>query len=246
MKRRRNGASHTGTTPGNEGRYEGYDVLAQQKYWDDHTREVVLGRMEDAQRASERLLESLQFFSREEARTVEALTDQLLAQFDDPKIPVVHLVDQRLAKGETDGWRYEDLPEDGEAWRRSMAALDEDSAARFGRAFADCSRDEQAAVIVDIVNADSWHGWKSARIWSLWTRYACAAFYGHPWAWNEIGFGGPAYPRGYKVLRVGWREPWERPEADADDPVPWANRAEEARKHHEEFLPTPPAEGDRK
>ena len=22
-------------------------------------------------------------------------------------------------------------------------------------------------------------------------------FYAHPWAWNEIGFGGPAYPRGY-------------------------------------------------
>ena len=28
-------------------------------------------------------------------------------------------------------------------------------------------------------------------------RYVAQAFYSHPWAWNEIGFGGPAYPRGY-------------------------------------------------
>ena len=38
-----------------------------------------------------------------------------------------------------------------------------------------------------------------------------AAFYSHPWAWNEIGFGGPAYPRGY--MRLGptsTREPFER------------------------------------
>ena len=34
-------------------------------------------------------------------------------------------------------------------------------------------------------------------------RSMLAAFYSHPWAWNEIGFGGPAYPRGYARLGVG-------------------------------------------
>ena len=28
-------------------------------------------------------------------------------------------------------------------------------------------------------------------------RVVLSCFYSHPWAWNEIGFGGPAYPRGY-------------------------------------------------
>ena len=46
-------------------------------------------------------------------------------------------------------------------------------------------------------------------MWSLWTRYACTAFYSHPWAWNEIGFPGPAYPRGYKNPGVDAREPFE-------------------------------------
>ena len=45
-----------------------------------------------------------------------------------------------------------------------------------------------------------WHGFDAGHLWSLWTRYACTAFYSHPWAWNEMGFGGPAYPRGYKNI----------------------------------------------
>ena len=51
-------------------------------------------------------------------------------------------------------------------------------------------------------------------------RYACTAFYSHPWAWNEIGFGGPAYPRGYKNIGLDRREPWEGPEVGAHDPKP--------------------------
>ena len=38
------------------------------------------------------------------------------------------------------------------------------------------------------------------------------AFYSHPWAWNEIGFPGPAYPRGYLNLGINAREHWERPD----------------------------------
>jgi hypothetical protein len=70
----------------------------------------------------------------------------------------------------------------------------------------------------------------AAHTWGLWMRYACTAFYAHPWAWNEIGFGGPAYPRGYKNIGVGSREPWEHKETDARDPVPWARRVEAAKR----------------
>jgi hypothetical protein len=50
-------------------------------------------------------------------------------------------------------------------------------------------------------------------------RMLLAAFYSHPWAWNEIGFGGPAYPRGYARLGVGQRETWEGAPAFELDPV---------------------------
>ena len=44
-------------------------------------------------------------------------------------------------------------------------------------------------------------GCPAGRVFALWMRYACAAFYSHPWAWNEIGFGGPAYPQGLQEPR---------------------------------------------
>jgi hypothetical protein len=50
-------------------------------------------------------------------------------------------------------------------------------------------------------------------------RAILSAFYSHPWAWNEIGFGGPAYPRGYARFGPGQRESWEGAPAFELDPV---------------------------
>jgi len=218
-------AEGPGTTPGNEGRFEGYDVLSQKKYWDPATAGVVEARLTPPGR--------LAFFTESEAATAAALLDLLLGQHEEPKVPVLELVDQRLDAGETDGWRYEDLPEDSEAWRQSLAFLDEDAKEQLGQRFHLCSDDDLGRLLQGVKDSQTWHEWSAEHVWSLWTRYACSAFYAHPWAWNEVGFGGPAYPRGYKVLHPGWREPWERPETDAEDPVPWATRAEDAKRSHE-------------
>ena len=40
------------------------------------------------------------------------------------------------------------------------------------------------------------------------------ALYSHPKAWNEIGFGGPASPRGYVRLDGDRPDPWEAAEAE--------------------------------
>ena len=215
-----------GTTPGGKGSFDGYDVMAERRRWDPVTARVVDDKMAPPDRG-------LLFFTEEEATTAGALVDLLLAQHDEPKVAVVQAVDRRLHAGETDGWRYEELPEDSVAWRRSLALLDEDAKEAFGSRFSECAIERQGEVLQGIQDAETWHGWPARHVWSLWTRYACAAFYGHPWAWNEIGFGGPAYPRGYKVLRAGWIEPWERRERDSEDPVPWAERGEHAKRDHE-------------
>ncbi len=126
-------------------------------------------------------------------------------------MPVLELVDARLAAGETDGWRYEDMPSDAQAWRDTLAYLDADAAGRGGSTFADATRKDQHDLVqaVQDLKSGHWHGLPAAHVWSLWTRYACTAFYAHPFAWNEIGFSGPAYPRGYKNAGVGKREPFE-------------------------------------
>jgi hypothetical protein len=39
------------------------------------------------------------------------------------------------------------------------------------------------------------------------------AYYAHPAAWSEIGWGGPASPRGYVRLDFNETDPWEAAEA---------------------------------
>jgi hypothetical protein len=202
--------------------------MGQVGTWDRETTNVVLGRLQDR---------PLRFFTPAEAPTVRALVDRLLAQDDEPRIPVVEMIDTRLAERSGDGYRYHDMPEDPEAWRASISFLDDDARVNHERAFPDLERRQQLRLIETIRSAKGqWHGLPAARVFSLWIRYACTAFYSHPWAWNEIGFGGPAYPRGYKNLGFERREPWEVADVDGADPVPWTQRAEAVRRRHADAL----------
>lgn len=223
-------------TPQHRGRYPGFDVLDQVHVWDDVTAGTVLARISPP--------EDLGFFTVAERAVAGPLLDLLLDQDREPRIPVLVLIDTRLAVGETDGWHYDDLPEDGQAWRDTLAALDEDAVAAFGAGFAELATDRQAALIQAVQDAaaagDRWHGVRAMHVWSLWTRYACTAFYSHPWAWNEIGFPGPAYPRGYLHAGVDARDRWEMADRDPRDPVTFTERVERARRAHRDLF-RPPA-----
>jgi hypothetical protein len=213
-------------TPGGKGRFGDFDVLGEVSRWDLVTAGVVLARLDtDPQ---------LSFFTAAEEPAARALLDVLLAQHDEPRVPVVEMIDRRLMAGETDGWHYADMGEDGQAWRDSLAALDDDARTAHSVTFHQLTLAQQSELIQAIQDADEWHGVNAKHLWSLWTRYATTAFYSHPWAWNEIGFGGPAYPRGYKNIGIDRREEWERQEIDAVDPVPWAERRQAALRSHEE------------
>jgi hypothetical protein len=216
-------------TPGGQGRFPGFDVLEEVRRWDDVTSGAVLARLDPSP--------DLSFFTPSEQACASALLDQLLAQREEPKVPVLALIDHRLALDETDGWRYEDMPDDPVAWRLSLAALDADAQDKTGRLFCQLDWDGQAQLVQAVHDTDGkWHDWPASHVWSLWTRYACAAFYSHPWAWNEMGFGGPAYPRGYKSLGIDQRERWEVADhggdPDGGDPVGWADRRERALREH--------------
>lgn len=199
-------------------RFPGFDVLDQSSHWDPVTTGVVLARVGMAP--------DIRFFTPDEEAVATALCNQLLGQDDATppreRVAIVNMVDSRLAEQQTDGWHYDDMPADGQAWRDTLQGLDADAREQFGCGFAACSRQQQASLIQAVQDRGpgDWHGTCAARVWSLWTRYACTAFYSHPSAWNEIGFSGPAYPRGYKNAGVDRLEPFEVHDArPTEDPL---------------------------
>ncbi len=103
-----------GITPQGRGRFPGFDVLDQAHRWDDVTAGVVLARLT--------LPKMLSFFTPHEVGVAAPMLDLLMDQDSEPRIPVLALIDGRLSIGETDGWHYDDLPEDGQAWRDTLAA----------------------------------------------------------------------------------------------------------------------------
>jgi hypothetical protein len=206
-----------GITPQMIGRYPDYDVLENADTWDRATRDVVTKRL--------RVSGPLRFFTAQEEPTLRAFCDITTAQDSDPRVPVAEMVDDKLAAGRLDGYRYANMPRDPDTWRLVLRGLDEVAASRYGRdTFPACDAQSQEAIVAALADGSlsggAWDELDVSRAFSVCMRAILEAFYSHPWAWNEIGYGGPAYPQGYMRLGpIGVREPHERPGATAEDPV---------------------------
>jgi len=204
-----------GQTPQMHGRYPDYDVLDEIADWDDLTRGVVLKRLND--------VPSRHFFTEAEWDALTAFCDVVLAQDSDPRIPVVAYIDEKLHAGRLDGYQYADMPDDRDTWRLVARGLDQVAEAKGAASYALASAEVRQEIAGEFseakVTGGAWDEVNVARAFAVVMRSALAAFYSHPWAWNEIGFGGPAYPRGYARLGIGVSESWEGAEAFDVDPV---------------------------
>jgi gluconate 2-dehydrogenase subunit 3-like protein len=206
-----------GITPQRHGRYPDYDVLADAGHWDPVTRKVVRARVEDVPRR--------RFFTKPEFACLCAFSDVVLAQDADPRIPVMSFVDAKLADGRLDGFQHVDMPDDRDTWRQVAQGLDEAARQNDAASFAHADEPTQRAIVAAFadgaLSGGIWDRLPAGTAWTVVMRSVLSAFYSHPWAWNEIGFGGPAYPRGYMRLAEGpaGAEPREAREAFGLDPV---------------------------
>jgi hypothetical protein len=192
------------------GYYPGFHTMSQMEFWDDATRKVIVARVER--------VPPIRFFSPEEARLMTAVCDRILPQDDRDdahRIPIVNAIDERLYENRLDGYRYEDMPPDQEAHRLGLKGIETVARHMFGKPFLDLSTLQQESVLETLHDGnppaadDIWKQMDVKRFWLLLVQDVVGAYYAHPYAWDEIGFGGPAYPRGYMRLENGEPEPWE-------------------------------------
>ena len=192
------------------GYYPGFSTLGQQKFWDETTREVVRERVHN--------VPPIRFFTPDEERIMRAVCARIMPQDDrddDHRIPVINYIDERLYSGRIDGYRYESMPPDREAHRLGLQAIEQIAQHMFGQSFVNLKPRQQDEVLETIHNGEPpaaheiWTRMSVPHYWSLLLQDAIEGYYAHPYSWDEIGFGGPAYPRGYMRQERGQPEPWE-------------------------------------
>jgi hypothetical protein len=192
--------------------YPGYNVLDKwdSPSWNEQTRDVVRKRLQE--------VPSRQFLNEEEWVTLEAVCERLIPQPDRPEhpVPLVPWIDQRLAQQHWDGYRFEHMPPMRQSWRLGIAGINEESERRFGRRFVELTTERQDELLQTIqqgnVEADVWQDVPAERFFTMLLKTVAGIYYAHPAAWNEIGYGGPASPRGYVRLDANQRDSWEAKE----------------------------------
>jgi hypothetical protein len=220
------------------GYYPGFSTISQSPFWDDATRAVVDDRV---RHPPER-----KFFSAEAWSFWTTVFAHLIPQTDrtaDRQIPIVAVLDHRLATNQTVGYRYDSMPQDRVVYEIGIEGIDREAEHRYKGKFLVLPYFEQDLVLKAIHDgkpeaaSEIWKRMSVHRFWQMIMGDAIDAYYAHPWAWDEVGFGGPAYPRAYTRLERGEPEPWEV-EEQRYDWLPPANTAsaevDSSYSHHTE------------
>jgi hypothetical protein len=192
--------------------FPGYDVLAKRlgPSWNEKTREVVTHRLSIGAEPH--------FFAADEFQTLLAAAARITPQPSHrPPIPVAALVDDKLHRGRADGYRRDGLPQEREAWRRGLKALDAEAIDAYGTRFHELPAADQDVLLARMQKGElrgrAWDGMPSDTFFKRrMARDIVLAYYAHPTAWSEIGWGGPASPRGYVRMDFDERDPWEAAE----------------------------------
>lgn len=193
-------------------RYLNYNVLDKWSSpdWDDQSREVVRRRLEEIPR--------IRFFTDDEACTLAAIAERIVPQPDRgeaEKVPIVPWISEKLHEDKRDGYRYEELPPQREAWRLGLKGIDETAQALFnGKVFLNLDPLSKDDVLTQVARGDPPGGtWKRLSATRFFKDVLCSTivkiYYAHPLAWNEIGYNGPSSPRGHVRVWEGGVDPWE-------------------------------------
>lgn len=187
-------------------RYPNYDVLKEQEAWDSHSRSIVLARLESVHTYT-----SLTLI---EAEMLRAICSLLAG---DSRADIIQFVlshiDQSLDAPTGESERQAALPKAGDLLRHGLKRIDQWSVSHHNRPFIDLTEAEQLSAVTALseerlASNEQWTFPQKALFNKL-LSWTVESYYSHPTVWSEIGYGGPAYPRGYVRANIGQLDPWE-------------------------------------
>jgi len=199
------------------GRYPGYNVLAKRNTpsWNEQTRQAIDRRLATPREP--------RFLNEDEWLTLEAVSRRIIPQPADlPPVPIAGLVDGKLLSNAGDGYRNARMPPLREAWLRGLRALDAEADYAHGAPFHKLTPQEMDALLTRAqkgeLKSEAWGGMPCDLFFKERLLHDIVhAYYSHPSSWSEIGWGGPASPRGYVRMGFDKRDPWEAAEVHNGD-----------------------------
>ncbi|HEY0828497.1 MAG TPA: gluconate 2-dehydrogenase subunit 3 family protein, partial [Bacilli bacterium] len=178
-----------------------------QDHWDDHTQSIVVSRL--IRDFKYRFLTIL------EAEMVRVISSMLVDD-DDPAIIqyVICHIDEKLSQPIGEDERRPGVPKAADLIREGLRALEVHAVSNFLVPFTSLRPDLQHMLLTEISEdraapVEHWEGVPQKELFKKILNLTLEAYYSHPSVWSEIGYGGPAYPRGYVRTQMGQLDPWE-------------------------------------
>lgn len=191
----------------NKGHYPTYNIMDEQSHWDEHTRQIVQGRLSRQPNYHSLTLQ--------EAELLRAWCSQLM---DDNRAEIINYVldhiDQKLTQDQGEGQRKPKVPPALTLIKQGLEEVNNLALSLHQQHFYQLEAHLQKNIMSDISIARGQEGDERMHVdpqefFLKLLTLTIDAFYSHPEMWSEIGFGGPAYPRGYVRLDFGHLDPWE-------------------------------------
>jgi gluconate 2-dehydrogenase gamma chain len=136
------------------------------------------------------------FFSEAEFKRFQLVCNQLIPQETEEQIDLAGPIDERLANGTTNGWRYDDLPNDGEAYRLFLTGINQTAEALFDHPFDTITADQRDTVLLAVQQGEAtgpaWQNLPADRFFEELLAEVTEVYYSHPMAQQQIGYTGMA------------------------------------------------------
>ncbi|MFD2169709.1 gluconate 2-dehydrogenase subunit 3 family protein [Tumebacillus lipolyticus] len=192
----------------NRTNYPNYDVMDEQAHWDAHTRQIVQKR-----------LATPGSFAKLTSEEVDAIRAMAALLVDDGRSFLLdYIVDHfnaKLISDSGEGQRQAGVPELHALLKQGLAALEALAQKRNASSYPALRPQLQLELLMELEDgtvkliAPNGDQIPARAFFQKMLTETVSAYYSHPTVWSEIGYGGPAYPRGYVRSELGLTDPWE-------------------------------------
>jgi hypothetical protein len=187
--------------------YPSFDVMNEQDEWDDHTQSIVTSRLNSEI--------SSRFLTAAETEILRQICSLLVNdQTPDVLDFILGHIDQTLHQSPGESQRKVGVPHAPELVRSGLGAIEQGARLKYASSYTDLDIHKQIQYLQWISESvaepkDVWSHIPQEELFKKLMNLTVESYCSYPKVWSEIGYAGPAYPRGYVRTQLGQLDPWE-------------------------------------